>query len=350
MAQFKDVERKRMNIEFGYRCPTEEYPGPTLLIRAAKAEELGFDFLCISDHFHPWFHESGNACHSWILMTAIGASTSKIRIGSGVTASLYRYHPAIVAQAFATLGEFYPGRIYLGLGTGEAMNEVPLGFEWPKFTERAEITQEALEVIRSLWNESFVDYKSEHFTLNKANLYVKSRAKVPIYVAAAGLTMANYAGREGDGFMTVGSRLHKERVAKINTLLESVKMGAMEKGRDYESIPKMIELFFSYDEDYQKALQSARKWKVTAIPNMVSKNVHDPRELDALGRGVDDSVFESDWLITTNLESCLKLVEGYTKLGFNEIQFHSSSPNEDGFLKKFGRDILPYLRETYSGK
>jgi coenzyme F420-dependent glucose-6-phosphate dehydrogenase len=266
---------------------------------------------------------------------------------SGVTASLYRYHPAIVAQAFATLGEFYPGRIYLGLGTGEAMNEVPLGFEWPKFVERVEITQEALEIVRSLWKENFVDYKGKHFTLNKANLYVKSKGKVPIYVAAAGTTMASYAGREADGFMTVGSRLHQQRVTKINTLLESVKMGAMEKGRDYESIPKMIELFFSYDEDYRKALQSARKWKVTAIPNMVSKNVHDPRELDALGRSVDDSVFESDWLITTNLEECLKAVEGYIKLGFNEIQFHSSSPNEDEFLKKFGRDILPYLRETY---
>ncbi|MDA4129764.1 MAG: TIGR03557 family F420-dependent LLM class oxidoreductase [Thaumarchaeota archaeon] len=339
-----------MRIEFGYRCPTEEYPGPTLLKRSIKAEALGFDFLCISDHFHPWFHDGGNACHSWILIAAAGASTSKIRIGSGVTASLFRYHPAIIAQAFVTLGEFYPGRIYLGLGTGEAMNEVPLGFNWPGFAERVGITMEALEIIRSLWNESFVDYKGKHFTLNKANLYVKSKGNVPIYVAAAGTTMASYAGKEGDGFMTVGSRLHEERVTKINALLNAVKAGAKEKGRDYESIPKMIELFFSYDEDYDKALQSARKWKVTALPNIVSKNVHDPRELDALGRRVDDKVFERDWLITTNLEDCLKIVEGYVKLGFNEIQFHSSSPDEDGFLDKFGRVFLPHLRESYSEK
>jgi len=316
-----------MCAEFGYRIPTEEYPGTTLLNRATRAEALGFDFLCVSDHFHPWFHQGGNACHSWILMAAIGAMTRKIRIGSGITAPLFRYHPAIIAQAFATLGEFYPGRIYLGLGTGEAMNEVPLGFEWPGFAERVEITKESLGIIRSLWNESFVGYKSKNFTLNKANLYVKSKGKVPIYVAAAGTTMARYAGREGDAFMTVGSRLHEGRTIRINSLLDAVRDGAKEAGRNFDSMSKMVEIFFSYDANYQSALDSAKKWKVTAIPNIVSKNVFDPRELDVLGKKVDDKLFESDWLIATNLEDCLKIAEEYLKLGFNEIQFHSSSPD-----------------------
>ena len=298
----------------------------------------------MSDHFHPWFHESGNACHSWILIAAAGAITNKIRIGSGITAPLHRYHPAVIAQAFATLGELYPGRIFLGLGTGEAMNEVPLGFKWTNFGERVEITKEAQQIIRSLWKENFVDYQSKHFTLNKANLYVKSKDDVPIYVAAAGQTMANYAGKSGDGFMTVGSRLHDERVEKIRALLKAVKDGAGEASRDYDSIPKMVELFFSYDPDYDKALQSAKKWKVTAIPNIVSREIHDPRELDALGKKVDDKAFEKDWLISTNLEDCVKIAEEYMRLGFNEIQFHSSSPDEDGFLDEFGHKFFPSLK------
>ncbi|MEM4312314.1 MAG: TIGR03557 family F420-dependent LLM class oxidoreductase [Nitrososphaerales archaeon] len=337
-----------MKVTFGYRCATEEYPATVLLRRAIRAEQVGFEFICVSDHFHPWFHVNGNACHSWILSSSIGSLTKKVRIGTGITAPIYRYHPAIIAQAFATLGQLFPKRIFLGLGTGEAMNEVPLGFEWPTFKVRYEMFKESLDIIKLLWSKVFVDYDGKYFKLRKANLYVKVEDKVPIYIAASGKTVARLAGKEGDGFMTVGTKLDDYRMSELKYLLEMVRQGAKEAERNYEDMPKMIEFVFSYNEIYEKALSSILKWRVGAVPGILNKNIYDPRELDKLGESVDIKNFEKSVFIATNIEECVKATEGFIKLGFNEIQFHSSSPDEDKFLEEFSKKGLPYLKDTYS--
>jgi len=241
-----------MPISFGYRCATEEYSGAVLLKRAIKAEQSGFDFICVSDHFHPWFHRGGNASHAWMLTSAIGTSTKRIRIGTGVTAPIYRYHPVIVAQAFATLGELFPERVYVGLGTGEAMNEVPIGFNWPSFKVRFEMFKEAVKIIKMLWSSTFVNFDGKYFKLRNANLYVKPARKVPIYIAAHGKTTARFAGKEGDAYMKGSKPLN------LKPLLDAVKEGATEAGRSYEDMPKMIEFLFSYDEDHEKASNSIK--------------------------------------------------------------------------------------------
>lgn len=335
-----------MHIQFGYRCATEEYTAPSLLRRAIKAEKSGFDFLCLSDHFHPWFHRDGHACHPWMLMSTIAASTTQAKIGTGVTAPIYRYHPAIVAQAFATLGELFPQRVYLGLGTGEAMNEVPLGFHWPNFRVRFEMFKEAIEVIKLLWSRPFVDYDGRYFKLRKANLYVRPLRKVPIYIAASGKNVAKYAGREGDAFMTFCFKPNDLTIPGYRLLLNAVKEGAEEAGRIYADIPKMAEFLVSYDEDYEEALNSVLKWRSARIPNVIGE-VCDPREMDRLAADVNVGEFERLCLITTDIEQCIEHAEKLIQLGFNEIQFHSSSPDEDEFLDEFSKKALPYLTDKH---
>jgi len=149
----------RLSCCWGIICPS------CLLDFAIIAEKQGFDFICISDHFHPWFHKGGHAGHAWIWLGAAGARTRNMRLGTGVTASLFRYHPAIIAQAFATLDELYPGRIFLGMGTGEAMNEVPVGYKWQQHQERLERTMEAITIIRFLWSSEFVNFEGKFYHL-----------------------------------------------------------------------------------------------------------------------------------------------------------------------------------------
>jgi len=330
-----------MRVEFGYRAVEEQYQPSRLVDFAVLAERQGFDFVCISDHFHPWFHEGGCAGHAWIWIGAAGARTKRVRLGTGVTVPIYRYHPAIVAQAFATLGELYPGRIFLGLGTGEAMNEVPLGFRWPPFKERAERLEEGIRIIKSLWEGEFITFNGKYFKLCDARLYTKPREKVPLYIAASGPTVARMAGKHGDGFMTAATV-----DAVYPTLFSALAEGAKEAGRRVEAIPRMVELKISYDEDYGRALNSLAKWRVTRVSSILSKSICDPRELDELGRQIDLKGL-SKW-VCTDMEQCIRLVEECIKAGFNEVQVGSSSPNEEEFIIKFGKEALPYLREQYT--
>jgi coenzyme F420-dependent glucose-6-phosphate dehydrogenase len=330
-----------MNFSLGYRAVEEKWQPSRLLDFALMAEKQGFDFVCTSDHFHPWFHEGGCAGHAWVWIGAAGAKTETIRLGTGVTTPSSRYHPAIIAQAFATLGEMFPGRIFLGLGTGEAMNEIPLGLEWPIFTDRAERLQEAIKIIRLLWKGDFVTYSGKYFSLRDARLYTLPPKSIPMYVAALGPTVAKTAGVCGDGFMTsyVGSDAHRG-------LLVSFKEGAKEAKRRYEEIPRMIETKISYDKEYEKALQSLSRWRSGLLPNAFLKKIHDPRELDRLGETVD--IRKLSDLVFTDMDSVIKLVERLVEDGFNEVQLGSSSPNEENFIEEFGRKALPYLKEKYA--
>jgi coenzyme F420-dependent glucose-6-phosphate dehydrogenase len=235
----------------------------------------------------------------------------------------------------------FPGRIFLGLGTGEAMNEVPLGLKWPIFTDRAERLRETIKIIKLLWKGDFVTYSGKYFTLRDARLYTLPSKSVPMYVAASGPTVAKMAGLYADGFMTLhtGSDAHRKA-------LESFKEGAKNADRSYEEIPRMIETKISYDEDYEKALQSLSRWRSGLIPNIFSKRIHDPRELDRLGETVDIEKLAD--LVFTDMDSIIKLVEGLVEDGFNEVEVGSSSPDEEKFIEEFGKKALPYLKEKYA--
>jgi coenzyme F420-dependent glucose-6-phosphate dehydrogenase len=330
-------------IRFGYRAVAEQYGPAQLLEFATQAEDQGFEFITISDHFHPWFHQGGHAAFAWAWIASAAERTKHVQIGTGVTTPINRYHPAIVAQCFATLGAMYPGRIFLGLGTGEAMNEVPVGQRWPPFRERVARVEESLDIIRGLWDKEFFSYTGKYFSVKDANIYDKPGKPVPIYLAASGATMAEVAGRRADGLYTTPAKEEKLR----DVLLPAVRKGAESAGRSPGDINKMILCNVSWDEDYDKALASIRRWRAVAAPGSFEKEVWDPRELDRLGEAVPMEDLTWRWTICTDLEDVIKMVDAYIAMGFNEIEIRSGSPDETAFIAKFGRDILPYLREKH---
>jgi len=329
-------------ISFGYRAEAEGHQPSTLLGFALKASNAGFDFVPVSDHFHPWFHTGAAACFAWAWLTAAAATVPRVKLGPMVAAPIERYHPALIAQAFATMDEMYPGRFFLGVGTGEAMNEVPLGYPWPQFTERLERVRESVEIIRALWSGEFVDYPGRYYKLKGARLYTKPRTKIPIYLVANGPKAAVLVGSHADGFGTIDSTS-----AKFKQIWSIVEASAKKAGRDASKISRQIEMWVSYDKDYDRALASTRKWKSGLIPNVFNLPIYDPRELERLGNEAKDSELGKTWTIATSAEQLIKKAESAMSIGFNEIQYHSSSPSEEEFIRVCSKDVLPYLKSTY---
>ncbi len=327
-----------MPVRFGYHADDEMYQPSRLLDFASMAEKQGFDFVCIDDHFHPWFNVDGHAGHAWIWLSAAGARTTRIGLGTGVTTCIHRYNPAIVAQAFATLDELYPGRIFLAIGTGEAMNEMPMAGPdqtWPTHGERLEMTAEAVTIIKSLWKGDFTNYEGRHFKLSQARLYTKPRCRIPLYLAASGPKAVRMAGLHGDGLITNSEEKSLPRIIKL--FEESV----AESGRDPRRIPRMIEVSVSYDEDYDKALKSTSRW----LPVPKGNDIPDPRELDRLRAKVDPQMLAGN--VYTDMDDLIGKIERIIRLGFTEVEVGSSSPDEEKFILDFGRLALPVLREEY---
>lgn len=327
-------------IKLGYFAAHEQRNPIDLLRYAIQSEKIGLDAVWSSDHFHPWAHTNASSGFAWNWISVVAATTNRIKVGTGVTAPILRYHPAIVAQSFATLDYMFPGRIFLGLGTGEAMNEVPLGYEWPPIKERIQRLKEAVQVIKLLWTGEFVDFRGKYYELKKARLYTAPK-KIPIYIASCGVTTAKLAGKYADGFLT----LPQPDETHIQKLLRAMESAAVEAGRDPGVIERVIEIEVSYDEDFDKALSSCRFWSGTKIPNCL--DVADPRELEERGKKISEQKLLESWLIFTDAETLFKEIERYVKLGFNYLVFLSSSPNEEKFLKILADRVVPYVSEVY---
>jgi coenzyme F420-dependent glucose-6-phosphate dehydrogenase len=330
-------------IKVGYAAEHEQYQPLPLLDYTVEAERAGFDSIWTSDHFHPWAHTNAAGGFAWVWMAAAAERTRRVEIGTAVTCPILRYNPAIVAQAFATLRAMYPDRIFIGLGTGQAMNEATVGYRWPPFKERAERLVEAIKIMRLLWSHSFVNFKGKYYTLRNANLYTKPTTPPPIFVAAAGPTVAEIAGRYADGLLTnIFPEQHYREV-----LFPALERGAKTAGRDLGKITKALEIWVSYDEDYDKALKAARFWAACLLPAITKFEITDPREIEQHGRLVGDRQLAEYWLIGTKPEDHIKHLEKYIRMGFRDIHIQSSSPDEIKTVKMYGEHILPYLHSTY---
>ncbi len=334
----------KLRLQIGYTASHEQYQPNFLLNLAVHAEKAGFDAIWCSDHFHPWFDTNAACGFAWVWMASAAERTKSIRLGTGVTCPTLRYNPAIVAQAFATLAVMYPGRIFLGVGTGEAMNEVPVGCEWPSFRERVERLEEAINIIRLLWTKRWVSFKGRYYTLRKANLYTRPEQPIPIYIAASGATLAYLAGKLGDGFLTIPFDEEHYR----DVLFPALERGIRESGRDPEDIDKAVMVYVSYSEDYEKALNSVRCWAATILPFMFKYPIYDPREIESYGKLVGDEQLKKSWFIGTSPDEHIKHIERYIHLGFTNIVITSSSPDEIETIKMYERHVLPYLRSTYT--
>jgi len=329
-------------LRLGYWAAQEQYDPQRLLQYAVHAEVVGFDLIVTSDHFHPWSDTGGQSGFPWIWLASAAEKTKKVELGTAVTTPLFRYHPAIVAQAFATLDNLYPGRIFVTLGTGHSMNETPLGFKWPGFEEKVIRLQEALEIIEKLWAGDFVTYEGKYYCLNKAKLYTKPKGKIPVYLATSNERIARLAGQFCDGILT-----NPRGLDQFMKNVRAMERAATKVGRDPAKLSKSMEFKVAYDIDYNRALKSAMFWATTAIPREKRENVWDPRELQALVGTAEEKKIKESWLITTDSDDIIKRLGEFLKLGFDTVYIHSASPIEERFINLLGRDILPWMREYY---
>ncbi len=332
-------------ITLGYKASAEQF-GPVELLRfALAAEGNGFDSVAISDHFQPFRHTGGHAPAALPWLGALAVQSERIRIGTSVSTPTMRFHPSMVAQAFATLGCLAPDRMFLGVGTGESMNEVPpLGIEWPGFSERLGRLKEAIELIRLLWTEDRVTYEGEYYQTQRATVYDRPDTPLPILIAAAGPRAARFVGRVGDGFITTSG---KPPELYTDTLLPAVAEGANKAGRDPESLEKLLEVKVSYDRDHARAIAECKFWAPLALPAEAKQGVHDPLELERLADSPEVHA-ESRFIVSGDPEEQADRIGAYVDLGFRHLIFHSPAPDQERFLELFGGEVLPLLRARYS--
>jgi coenzyme F420-dependent glucose-6-phosphate dehydrogenase len=331
-----------MQLRIGYKASSEQFAPREMLEYAVYAERIGLDSVTVADHFQPWRHEGGHAPFSIAWMSALGERTSRVLIGTSVMTVTFRYNPAVIAQAFATMGCLFPGRIMLGVGTGEALNEVAVArLQWPEFRERYARLREAVRLIRQLWSEERVTFDGEYFQTTDATIYDRSEQPIPIYIAAGGPQLAKYAGRAGDGFICTsgkGMDLYTER------LLPAVTEGVAAAGKDLDTFDRMIEIKLSYDRDPRLALENTRFWAPLALSAEQKHTLHDPREM---ARAADELPIEqvaSRWIVASDPDEAVAGIKQYVDAGLTHLVFHGPGHDQRRFLTQFGEDLLPRLR------
>ncbi|CAN5726003.1 glucose-6-phosphate dehydrogenase (coenzyme-F420) [soil metagenome] len=334
-----------MTLRLGYKASAEQFAPRRLLDFGIEAERQGFDSVVVSDHFQPWRHTDGHAPFSFAWLAALGERTSRVILGTSVVTPTFRYHPAIVAQAVATIGSLNPGRVMLGVGTGESMNEVPvLDIEWPESPERFARLKEAIELIRKLWSEEFVTYQGQYYKTRAATVYDRPEEPIKLYVAASGPAAARLAGRVADGFICTSG---KDPALYSETLLPAVAEGASKASRDYDGIEKMIEMKVSFDTDKQRAKEDTRIWAALALPSEKKMGVEDPREMERLADALPLDQAASRWIVSDDPDEHVERIRPYVELGFSHLVFHAPGPDQERFLKLYGEQILPRLRDRW---
>src|SRR5437660_6081860 len=273
-------------LTLGYKASAEQFGPRELLNFAVEAEACGFDSVWVSDHFQPWRHTNGHAPSALSWLGSAGERTKRVVLGTSVLTPTFRYQPAIVAQAFGTLGALYPGRMILGVGTGESLNEVAVtAVEWPPAKERLARLREAVELIKRLWSEELVTFEGEYYRTRNATIYDRPEQPIPIYISAGGPVAAKFAGRAGDGFICTsgkGEQLYRDQ------LLPAVEEGAKAAGRDPATIERTIEVKVSFDTDRKRAMDDCRIWAALALPTEDKVDIDDPREMEQKAATVAD--------------------------------------------------------------
>lgn len=334
-----------MALRIGYKASAEQFAPRALLDFAVQAEQGGFDSAFISDHFQPWRHTGGHAPFSLAWMGALGQATERLVIGTSVLTPTFRYHPSVVAHAFGTLGAMFRGRVILGIGTGESLNETPAtGLVWPEQRERTLRFKEAVTLIRRLWAEDRLSFEGDYYHTENATIYDRPEQPVPIYIAAAGPLMAKFAGSEGDGFICTSG---KKPELYTDTLLPNVAAGEAQAGKPAGSTERMIEIKLSYDSDRERALQDCRFWGALALSPEEKMDVEDPIAMERLADALPIERAASRWIVTNDPEEAVERIGVYIRLGFTHLVFHGPGPDQGRYVDLLGRDILPRLRASF---
>lgn len=327
-------------LQLGWKAGAEQYPPTELLDYALVAEQAGFDSIDVSDHFHPW-SEAGQASFTWTWLGAVAVQTKHIGLGTGITCPILRYHPSIIAQAAATVSCFAPGRTYLGVGTGEALNEYASTGLWPEYEERLERLIEAIELIRALWSGEEVTYEGKYYQTRKAKLYTPPASPIPIYVSTLSPHSAMYAGKYGDGMITVGGK----QPDVYKQILKNFENSAKEAGKNPSQMPKLIELNVEYSNNLEAAIENHRKyWAGTYIPALFNQKIYTPKMSEENGEAVGPDTIKKAACVSSNADDHVKFAKQYIDLGFTHLFFHSADIDQRAFIQRFGRDVLPKLR------
>ncbi|MFJ1459443.1 glucose-6-phosphate dehydrogenase (coenzyme-F420) [Nocardia sp. N2S4-5] len=330
-------------LKLGYKASAEQFGPRELVELGVLVEEHGLDSATVSDHFQPWRHEGGHAPFSLAWMTAVGERTKRIQLGTSVLTPTFRYNPAVIAQAFATMGCLYPDRIMLGVGTGEALNEIATGYkgEWPEFKERFGRLRESVDLMRALWTGDRVSFEGQYYNTVGASIYDVPKGGIPIYVAAGGPLVAKYAGRAGDGFICTsgkGMDLYTEK------LMPAVTEGAAKAGRTVDDIDRMIEIKISYDTDPELALENTRFWAPLSLTAEQKHSITDPIEMEAAADALPIEQIAKRWIVASDPDEAVSLIKPYIDAGLNHLVFHAPGHDQRRFLDLFQRDLAPRLR------
>jgi coenzyme F420-dependent glucose-6-phosphate dehydrogenase len=315
-----------------YGAGHEQFTPSTLLQHARLAEEAGFDGIACSDHFQPWW-EPGESGHAWPWLGAVGASTSRVELGTAVTPAVRRYHPALVAQAFATLEELYPGRVFLGYGSGESLNESPLGYDWPSGEVQLELMDEALDMIRRLWNGETIASGSKHFPTKDAKLHTRPSRPPKLYVSAFREGAAKVAAEYADGLWTLGD---PEIAPKVIETYKGV-------GGTGEII---LQALVSWAEDDDAALEGARVWKGAQPPEYYVDDWHEPKKMyEHAEETISDKEYKKKAIISADPDEHAKRLGQLVDMGATAIAImNCSGADPEGAIRVYSEKVLPALK------
>jgi G6PDH family F420-dependent oxidoreductase len=311
----------------GYHLSTEEHPPADLVRYAQIAEDAGFEFVTMSDHFHPWLDSQGQAPFAWSVLGAVAQATTTLRIGTGVTCPIMRYRPEIIAQAAATVESLAPGRFFLGIGTGENLNEHILGRHWPPIATRQEMLVEAVDVIRALWRGEWTSHHGQHFTLEDARIYTMPAVPPPIYMAAVGPQSAEIAGRIADGFISTSPKAE---------LLQAFD-AAGGQGK-----PRYGQMSACWAKDTATARKNAyASWRNEVVPGPLHAELPLPENFDQISQlGSEDDVAKKIPL-GPDPEIYLKKIQTYVDAGFDHLFLHQIGHEQEGFFDFISREVMP---------
>ncbi len=318
------------HLEFGYWLSSEEHGARELVENAAAAEAYGFGIAMLSDHFHPWVPQQGNSPFAWAVLGGIADRTVKLRVGTGVSAPGHRIHPLVLAHAAATVESLMPGRFFLGLGSGERLNEQVTGDRWPPPKERRARLEEAVEVIRKLWDGKSVTHRGDHFRIERARLYTRPDTPPPLVLAASGKKTAELAGRVADGMLGVAD--DPQVVEAFEAAADAVK-------------PRLAQVHVCWAATEEEARRTARHWWPNGgLPPALLSELAVPQQFADAARAVEEDEVVAGVTCGPDPEVHVAAVKRFVAAGFTTVLLHQIGPEQCGFLQFAHNELLPRLR------
>lgn len=327
-------------MRYGYKASAEQFSPSELLDLAVAAEDAGLDSVFISDHLQPWRHEQGHAPNALTWLGMASERTKRVVLGTSVLTPTLRYHPAVIAQAFATLASVHPGRFILGVGTGEALNEQAIGVEFPPLKERFARLREAVRLMRALWSGDRVDFEGEFYSLHGATIYDRPEVPVPVYIAGGGPATTKYAGRVGDGHICTSG---KGAEYYLDTIVPNLEEGLELSKRSSDQVDRMIEIKLSYDRDHEQALENCRFWAPLSLTPEQKTTVHDPIEMARLADELPIEQVAKRWIVASDPADAAAQIQQYIDWGFTHLVFHGPGFDQQRFITQFTEDVVPLL-------